>query len=186
MPNQTFSRPANSSPVPTMPAKPFAMRRDSPVSSAGDSSSGRAPLTPRDGSDIYPSRKPGDKGKDRGEEWGSGVSGLSVPSSKGTATAHAPRHVKRRSVSFEDEIQDQIAVSSAGRKLKEVESDDSEVRRRERRRSEAKAAIEVRSRFCLFFCSDCTEVVGASLEMSSMVLVLSCRTMKTTCLPIKL
>ncbi|KAF7783967.1 hypothetical protein Agabi119p4_132 [Agaricus bisporus var. burnettii] len=143
MPNQTFSRPANSSPVPTMPAKPFAMRRDSPVSSAGDSSSGRAPLTPRDGSDIYPSRKPGDKGKDRGEEWGSGVSGLSVPSSKGTATAHAPRHVKRRSVSFEDEIKDQIAVSSAGRKLKEVESDDSEVRRRERRRSEAKAAIEL-------------------------------------------
>ncbi|KAF8203849.1 hypothetical protein BJ912DRAFT_215411 [Pholiota molesta] len=34
------------------PEKPFAMRRNSPASSTGDSSSGRAPLTPRDGSDI--------------------------------------------------------------------------------------------------------------------------------------
>ena len=111
------------------PAKPFAeRRRESPASSTGDSSSGRAPLTPRDGSDLsgagVPATvTPGDKEKDGG--WGSGVSGLGVGKGKGKG------HGKRLSVNFEEDVG------------KKASRDDSEMRRRERRRSEAKAAIEV-------------------------------------------
>jgi hypothetical protein len=187
MPDQTLSRPANSSPVPTMPVRPFAIRRDSPASSTGDSSSGRAPLTPRDGSDVSGPKKAAGKGKGR-EEWGSGVSGLGPPSSKSTASGHGhsgPRRVKRRSVSFEDEIKDAASVSSAARKSKETDSDDSEARRRDRRRSEAKAAIEVCSHFHFSIFFFVLRSFGTSLEMSSMVLVLSCRMTKTTCPPTK-
>lgn len=186
IPDQPLSRPANASPIPSMPVKPFAMRRDSPASSTGDSSSGRAPLTPRDGSDVSAPKRAAGKGKAK-EEWGSGVSGLGPSSPKSTASGHGhggARRVKRRSVSFEDEIKDAVA-SSAVRKSKEADSDDSEMRRRDRRRSEAKAAIEVCSRFHFFRFIRMLRF-GASLEMSSMVLVLSCRMTRMICLPTKL
>lgn len=139
MPSQ--SREKIAAPVPAMPIKPFAVRRDSPASSTGDSSSVRAPLTPRDGSDIGgPSSRKTEGG--RKEEWSSGVSGLGTGATSRGGGAVAGRHVKRRSVSFDEDVKD---VSLRGRKSKEsVDSDDPEARRRERRRSEAKAAIEVR------------------------------------------
>jgi serine/arginine repetitive matrix protein 2 len=119
-----------------VPTKPFASRRESPASSTGDSSSGRAPLTPGDGSDLGSggtgSVVRGEGGKR--EEWGGGVSGLGL-GPKG-------KHVKRRSVSFEDEIKGEMGAGGGKGKSKET-AGEGEVRRRERRRSEAKAAIEV-------------------------------------------
>ncbi|KAJ4470865.1 hypothetical protein J3R30DRAFT_1132063 [Lentinula aciculospora] len=107
------------------PSKPFATQ--SPASSTGDSSSGRgAPITPRDGSDIgdglshIPSRE---------EQWGSGVSGLSF----------GAKHGRKRSIAFDDE-----AVNEGTGKNKSKETPEGEeARRKERRRSEARAAIEL-------------------------------------------
>ncbi|PPQ99569.1 hypothetical protein CVT24_005357 [Panaeolus cyanescens] len=125
-----------------LPDKPFASRRDSPASSIGDSSSGRAPLTPRDGSDIAPPSETQSTIKKR-NEWNSGVSGLGVK-----------QHIKRRSVSFEDDERDVVRHAPGhlrGNSKARNDSgsgdtsneDDKEVRRRERRRSEARAAIEL-------------------------------------------
>lgn len=117
--------------------KPFAgaMRRESPASSTGDSSSGRVPLTPRDGSEIG--------------DWGSDMSRLSG----GLRPVRDKKdYIKRRSVSFDndgefDRGRDRGIVRERDR-VEKVESPmDGESRRRERRRSEARAAIEV----CLFF-----------------------------------
>ncbi|CAA7265882.1 unnamed protein product [Cyclocybe aegerita] len=121
-----------------IPEKPFAIRRNSPASSTGDSSSGRAPFTPRDGSDVGTQEEAKEKKRD---EWSGGASGLGNK-----------RHVKRRSVSFEDDPEDlkppnrnhfrEGARGSMDGNSSGTE-DDREVRRRERRRSEAKAAIEL-------------------------------------------
>ncbi|KAK0185267.1 hypothetical protein F5146DRAFT_1144473 [Armillaria mellea] len=92
-----------------VPTKPFATPRDSPASSTGDSSSGRAPLTPRDGSDIA-SGSTSTSGRE--QQWSGGASGLGLG------------HAKRRS------------------KGKNKPEND-ETRRRDRRRDEAKAAIEL-------------------------------------------
>jgi hypothetical protein len=138
-------------------SRPFAMRRDSPASSTGESSSGRAPLTPRDGSDI------GGRGRngapvDRESQYSGGASGLGINTRPGRG-----KQMKRRSVSFEDDAvrdgngsgsgpergrasRDFLAPKSSkeeergvsGRKEQEMEE-----RRKERRREEAKAAIEV-------------------------------------------
>lgn len=98
------------------PTRPFA-RRESPASSTGDSSSGKAPLTPRDGSDtrsVY-----------------TGGSAISVNRRRpGT-------HGRKPSVTFEDEKEG----VGKGKQRDSVATD--EARRRDRRRSEAKAAIEV-------------------------------------------
>ncbi|KAM6498835.1 hypothetical protein JOM56_006783 [Amanita muscaria] len=113
------------SPVPSvMPVPPFA-RRESPASSTGDSSSGRAPLTPRDGSDI-------------------GSTGGSSSAMKGAATR---KNWKRRSVCFEDELRDGDATLSSspgkGKIMHNQSKEQTEEKRKERRRSEAKAAIEL-------------------------------------------
>ncbi|KAK0450560.1 uncharacterized protein EV420DRAFT_1646480 [Desarmillaria tabescens] len=102
-----------------VPTKPFATPRESPASSTGDSSSGRAPLTPRDGSDIV-------SASGKKEQWSGGASGLGL--------GH-----KRRSVSFDFE---EDATAIGGGKGKGKGKDD-ETRRRDRRRDEAKAAIEL-------------------------------------------
>ncbi|KAF4604607.1 hypothetical protein EYR40_003381 [Pleurotus pulmonarius] len=119
-----------------MPTKPFAKRTESPASSTGDSSSGRAPLTPRDGSEVgSSSTTTANRNGGRKEEWGSGVSGLGLNGGKG--------HMKRQSVTFED--QSEVAGKS-GKNGKEKSSEappNEEQRRKERRRSEAKAAIEL-------------------------------------------
>ncbi|KAF8167594.1 hypothetical protein B0H34DRAFT_803773 [Crassisporium funariophilum] len=118
-----------------LPEKPFAARRDSPASSTGDSSSGRAPLTPRDGSEI------GAQDRKR-DEWSGGASGLGVNN-----------RTKRRSVSFEEDLRD-LKPTGGHFRGKEASrgsydsgsasnDEDREERRRERRRSEAKAAIEL-------------------------------------------
>ena len=130
--------PPNSGPVTpgTMPMRPFAgvgvgggrRARESPASSTGDSSSGRAPATPKDGSEIEAGRRV-NGAKERG--WGSGVSGLGGPGGK---------HYKRQSVSFE-EVTRPSGDGGVGGQAKSSLGD--EERRRERRRSEAKAAIEV-------------------------------------------
>jgi hypothetical protein len=134
------------------PTKPFAGgRRESPASSTGESSSGQVPLTPRDGSDLGNGNEAagvvaGNGGESRsgnwagrGEmgEWGSGVSGLGARKGKGRVRGYA----KRPSVNFEEEVEQERErrVVEVGRESPGT----GEVRRRERRRSEAKAAIEV-------------------------------------------
>ena len=146
VPSSVSSQNKNSSRVPvasTVPVKPFAMRRDSPASSTGDSSSGRAPLTPRDGSDLGSKTVSSDR-KERKDEWSSGVSGLSVASTKGGMRprgANGPnKHMQRRSVSFNDDVENEES-----RKNDVEGKNDAETRRKERRRGEAKAAIEVRT-----------------------------------------
>jgi len=116
-----------------VPERPFAVRRNSPASSTGDSSSGRAPLTPRDGSEI------GIQDRKR-DEWSGGASGFGVKH----------RHLKRRSVSFEEDHLDLKPSGVTHSKAKEhansnaaINDQDREARRKERRRGEAKAAIEV-------------------------------------------
>ena len=104
-----------------MPQRPFANNRSirggSPAgSSTGDSSSGRAPFTPRDGSDI------GVRSRDDVSDVGS--------------TLKARGHAKKPSVTFED------SQPIRGRERAKTDLT-SEQRTRERRRSEAKAAIEV-------------------------------------------
>ncbi|KAG2141009.1 hypothetical protein DEU56DRAFT_279785 [Suillus clintonianus] len=113
------SRPQSQS---LMPSRPFAsnssLRGESPAgSSTGDSSSGRAPFTPRDGSDI---------GVQTGRRDGSEAD-LTLKARGANA--------KRSTVSFEDD-------PPRGRERVKNDADD-EGRRNERRRTEAKAAIEV-------------------------------------------
>ena len=138
-------RQASSSAV-VPPRKPFALRDSSPASSAGDSSSSRMPITPRDGSEL-----------------GSGPAGRP-----------AIGHRKRVSVTFVDEVEGEKERREKERESRRPSvgkrpghgrgpppvvsssSDDedtsrdreraAEEKRRERRRSEAKAAIEVRTR----------------------------------------
>ena len=120
-----------------VPERPFAGRRNSPASSTEDSSSGRAPLTPRDGSEI-------DIQDRKRHEWSGGAGGL------GVKIQHKNQHVKRRSVSFEDDHHDaklRGVPHSKGKQLTKnnaaTNDEDREARRKERRRGEAKAAIEV-------------------------------------------
>jgi serine/arginine repetitive matrix protein 2 len=116
-----------------VPEKPFATRRNSPASSTEDSSSGRAPLTPRDGSEI-------DIQDRKRREWSGGANGLGIKN----------QHVKHRSVSFEEDHHDpklRGIPHSKGKQLTKsnaaINDEDREARRKERRRGEAKAAIEV-------------------------------------------
>ncbi|OBZ68593.1 hypothetical protein A0H81_11558 [Grifola frondosa] len=125
---RTSSLAALSTPIP--PAKPFAgsgLRGNSPASSTGDSSSGLTPITPADGSE------PGD-GRSRKE----GTStGSSVPPQRRD-------HKKSPSVSFDEPEKERgRANTSAREREKEVVPTAGEYQRRERRRSEAKAAIEL-------------------------------------------
>lgn len=142
-PRSTTMMPSiSSSPVPGMPVRPFA-RRESPASSTGDSSSGRAPLTPRDGSDI---------GSAGGSALGAQAkSGESTSAMKGSSNM---RSAKRRSVCFEDDLIGESApppVSGRGKTMqKDGREGVDEEKRKERRRSEAKAAIEV-CVYTLFF-----------------------------------
>ena len=117
----------------SMPQRPFASNSsvagESPAgSSTGDSSSGRSPFTPRDGSDI------GMRSKDDASDPGSTLKA---------------RHVKKHSVTFEDQVRGRERAKSVT----------GEQRTRERRRSEAKAALEVR--FAPFYWVWCSSDVLA-------------------------
>jgi len=100
------------------PSRPFAMRGQSPAgSSTGDSSSGLgAPFTPRDGSDL---------GINTGRKDRDGSDADSTLKARG----------RRSAVSFEDDM-------PRGRERVKNDAVD-EGRRNQRRRNEAKAAIEV-------------------------------------------
>ncbi|KAI0281251.1 hypothetical protein BGY98DRAFT_226982 [Russula aff. rugulosa BPL654] len=133
-------RQASGSGVVMPPRKPFALRDSSPVSSAGDSSSSRMPITPRDGSEL-----------------GTGPTGRP-----------AVGHRKRASVTFLDEVQGEkerregerrpsmgkrpghgrgpSAIVSSSSEDEDTARDrerDAEEKRKTRRRTEAKAAIEL-------------------------------------------
>ncbi|TFK56430.1 hypothetical protein OE88DRAFT_1640383 [Heliocybe sulcata] len=127
-----------------MPRKPFAehsngsrgLRGNSPASSTGDSSSGRAPYTPRDGSDY---------GNER--SWDN----MSVSNASSTANT-APRrgHRKSSSVTFEDDViklkdqeRERGRSGAVPKERVELSPKQAEQKRKERRRSEAKAAIEL-------------------------------------------
>ncbi|OCH89726.1 hypothetical protein OBBRIDRAFT_793955 [Obba rivulosa] len=100
------------------PPKPFAAgagRGNSPASSTGDSSSGRTPLTPVDGSEV-------------------GYGGR-----KGEAAASGRTHRKSASVTFDEPERGRAPV----REREELKPEEEESKRKERRRSEAKAAIEL-------------------------------------------
>ena len=122
------------------PMRPFA-RRDSPASSTGDSSSGRAPLTPRDGSDTR--------------------SIHSRPSAMSTRRRRPGVHARNASVTFEDDKGEDKQKDNAAT---------DEIRRKERRRSEARAAIEVRDLGCSKIALQTSSNVRrfCSLEMWSM------------------
>lgn len=129
---------SSSSLFPMPPSKPFvAPERKSPASSTGGSSSGRAPLTPRDGSEIgsgSASNSAAASRKDNAEDqWSGGASGLGLGGPRG-------KHAKRHSVSFEEDAR---SANNQGNSLVPESLATDEARRRERRRSEAKAAIEV-------------------------------------------
>ncbi|KAI8981301.1 hypothetical protein BD414DRAFT_96450 [Trametes punicea] len=106
------------------PPKPFAgsgyglgLRGNSPASSTGDSSSGRTPITPVDGSDLS----------------------ATTPSA---VSAQKRGHRKSASVTFEEPERGRPGVRDRDTDKNEG-SDPEERRRRERRRSEAKAALEL-------------------------------------------
>ncbi|KAJ6530674.1 hypothetical protein B0H19DRAFT_1273665 [Mycena capillaripes] len=136
------------------PSRPFAaprmQHRNSPASSTGDSSSGPAPLTPRDGSDLGSGSNSNsnsvreEREKDKEVGWSGGVSGL-VPVGAAGRRMQMQGH-QRRSVSFDFE-EDGIGGDGKGKakaKAKPRETPvQEEERRRERRRSEARAAIEL-------------------------------------------
>lgn len=187
---QSTPAPAAPAPAPAQPAsmpnvvpptRPFAaprMQRNSPASSTGDSSSGPAPLTPRDGSDFGSgSARERERERDAEEKWSGGVSGL-VPR---RIAAH-----QRRSVSFdfeEDVKGDGKGKAKAKAKPHETPLQEEE-RRRERRRSEAKAAIEVClvSSFFLFW----IELIvrrssGMSLTGPAPLLTMTKTRTRTTC-----
>ncbi|THH30237.1 hypothetical protein EUX98_g3961 [Antrodiella citrinella] len=129
------------------PPRPFAggMRGKSPsASSNGDSSStGRTPITPRDGSEISVQVRGGDRDSDLGSTATGRFSAKGKEKWSGS-TASVPTagmrsgHKKSSSVSFDEPEKGRMKVPE--RDAKAVSDDD---RRRERRRSEAKAAIEL-------------------------------------------
>ncbi|KAH8110588.1 hypothetical protein DFH11DRAFT_1690673 [Phellopilus nigrolimitatus] len=136
-PSQT-AKPGFPSPVSVSPSsrvtsttQPPPHRQDSPASSTGGSSNGKAPLTPMDGSDYFT------------PDVRAGVPPSAMKGGRG--------HLKRASVSFQDMVDFDKDETVRGRKssmvpLKREEdmtAEERENRRRERRRSEAKAAIEL-------------------------------------------
>jgi hypothetical protein len=123
------------------PQRPFAMRENSPSSSTGDSSSGRLPVTPRDGSEIGSEPGRGIRGKRQPfrttESLKTGDDGfLSVSNSEMGLKAKKLAH--RKSASYDDSTLK--AAMSGGNGVAGMVD---ERRQRERRRSEAKNAIEV-------------------------------------------
>ncbi|TFY51446.1 hypothetical protein EVJ58_g10561 [Rhodofomes roseus] len=123
------------------PVRPFAggVRGYSPASSTGESSSGRTPITPQDGSELSFSRERA-REKERAQGAGPGAS----------AAAVRRGHRKSSSLTFaEVEAQRGRADRDRDRDREEKKEDSvedtttAENRRRQRRRSEAMAALEL-------------------------------------------
>lgn len=118
------------------------MRDYSPSSSTGDSSSGRLPITPRDGSEIGSDLGRAVRGKRQTfrttESLDIGNDGLlSVSNSEMGLRAKKLSH--RKSASYDDSTL-KAAMRGGGGAVAMTD----EAKQRERRRSEAKNAIEVR------------------------------------------
>lgn len=135
---------SNNSPSPALnrpPQRPFAMRDNSPSSSTGDSSSGRLPITPRDGSEIGSELGRGIRGKRQmlraTESLGVGSDGL-LSASNSEMGLKAKKLAHRKSASYDDSTLKAAMKAGGG-----MPTTTDEARRRERRRSEAKNAIEV-------------------------------------------
>lgn len=130
-PSSAFNRP---------PQRPFAMRNNSPSSSTGDSSSGRLPITPRDGSEIGSEIGRGVRGKKQmfrtTESLRTGDDGL-LSASNSEMGLKTKKLAHRKSASYDDST-----LKGAMRGGSGVVGVTEEMRR-ERRRSEAKNAIEV-------------------------------------------
>ena len=118
------------------PLKPFAADNSTRGNSPGSStaSSSRLPLTPGEGSEIGYGRKVV-----------SSDSSASGVSSSNASSPIAPKkgHRKSSSLTFDEPSKDRGRPGAKDRMQKEVPQNE-EARRRERRRSEAKAAVEVR------------------------------------------
>jgi len=141
-PTKSSTNNSSSSAFNQPPQRPFAMRDNSPSSSTGDSSSGRLPITPRDGSEIGSELGRGVRGKQKPSH----TSELSRTENNGLLSASnsemglkAKKLAHRKSASYDDST-----LKGAMRGGSGVSSAIDEERRRERRRSEAKNAIEVR------------------------------------------
>ncbi|CCM01163.1 uncharacterized protein FIBRA_03211 [Fibroporia radiculosa] len=145
MPGATGSSGAGRDSIGMPPVKPFAstgLRGNSPASSTGESSSGRTPITPGDGSEI--SFTPRDR--NRGRERGGAQAG--PPPVSGAAARRT--HRKSASVSFEDPERGRGLVDHEREERAAASAEAEESRRKERRRSEAKAALEVRPYMCAY------------------------------------
>ncbi|KAL5494781.1 hypothetical protein ACEPAI_243 [Sanghuangporus weigelae] len=127
------------------PQRSFMMggkRQESPASSTGGSSNGKAPLTPMDGSDYF---SPDVRGT--GDSPASSSVGTIPPS----AMKGGRGNLKRVSVSFQEPLEVDKDETVRGRKSglgqpkiqTQAALEERESRLRERRRSEAKAAIEL-------------------------------------------
>lgn len=104
------------------------MRGNSPASSTGDSSSGRgAPVTPRDGSEIG-----SELGTARGRRGPGLGAGGPATSNGGSALGDSKKTMHRKSTSYDDRT-----MTDVNNLVSE------EAKRKERRRTEAKNAIEV-------------------------------------------
>ena len=120
------------------------MRENSPSSSTGDSSSGRLPVTPRDGSEIGSEFGRGAvRGKRQAfrttESLGVGNDGL-LSASNSEMGLKVKKLAHRKSASYDDSTLKAAIRGGSG-----VPRPTDEDRQRERRRSEAKNAIEVPS-----------------------------------------
>ncbi|KZT64060.1 hypothetical protein DAEQUDRAFT_770024 [Daedalea quercina L-15889] len=123
------------------PVKPFAggVRGYSPASSTGESSSGRTPITPQDGSEVSFAVRDRARAKERLEGAG-----------PGTSVVAARGHRKRSSLTFAEveglRCRPALAERDREEKAKEESVEDvsvAENRRKQRRRSEAMAALEL-------------------------------------------
>ena len=123
------------------PQRPFAMRDNSPSSSTGDSSSGRLPTTPRDGSELGSELGRGIRAK---RQTSRTTESLDLRNDTLLSTSNTEMGLKakklshRKSASYDDSTL-KAAMKGGGT----VTTMNDEERRRERRRSEAKNAIEV-------------------------------------------
>lgn len=140
-PSPTNSSNASSPAFNRPPQRPFAMRNNSPSSSTGDSSSGRLPITPRDGSEVGSELGRGIRGKRQAfraaGSLGVGNDGL-LSASNSEMGLKAKKLTHRKSASYDDSTLKAAVKGGSG-----VATTTDEERRRERRRSEAKNAIEV-------------------------------------------
>ncbi|KAH9070730.1 hypothetical protein EDB83DRAFT_2517874 [Lactarius deliciosus] len=118
--------------------KPFALRDSSPASSAGESSSSRMPATPRDGSDLGVGRsgRPGRYGPDHRKQRASVTFVDQVEGNE--------RDARRSNIAPRQSHGPVVAADSSDEEatLRDRERQ-AEEKRKERRRGEAKAAIEL-------------------------------------------